>query len=249
MVCLLVSQGVPVSNFRIMDHLVVLSDHWPIQVSLAVDFAAVSESAGQRSRRIDWHACSVRDIDAYRADLDDRLRMIAVPTYAICCPSPMERCDHGDGLLASCDIETAMKEASKRHVPRRPHPGCRKPGWSPTVSNAQKEASIAYQNWKGVGTPRFGESFERMRATQRAFRQSRRCARRSCEKRAGDHLLNCLEGAEESDFWSRVRKCRGRNSACTQAKFGNAESADEICEFWRSHFQILVICMLRPWVG
>ena len=116
-----VSQGVPLSNFWIMDHLVVLSDHWPIQVSLAVDFAAVSESAGQGSRRFDWHACSVRDIDAYRADLDDCLRMIAVPTYAICCPSPTERCDHGDGLLAYCDqIETAMKEASKRHVPRGP---------------------------------------------------------------------------------------------------------------------------------
>ena len=45
-----------------------------------------------------------------------------------------------------------------------------------------------------------------------------------------------MQGTDESDFWKKVRRCRGGRSTCSNVKFGQAESAEEICEFWHSHF-------------
>ena len=78
-----------------------------------------------------------------------------------------------------------------------------------------------------------------MRDKRREFRSSRRAARRSREQLAGSHLLDSLQGTDESEFWKKVRRCRGGKSTCSNVKFGQAESDEEICEFWHSHFSKL----------
>ena len=88
----------------------------------------------------------------------------------------------------------ALKRAARRCIPRKPPPGCRKPGWSKALSQAQKEALAAYQKWKKLGKPRSGEAFQQMKDKRREFRSSLRAARRSREQLAERHLLDSFAG-------------------------------------------------------
>ena len=149
--------------------------HWPIEMFLAVDILApTGGSSVPVVGRLDWNRCPGNCIKSFQDDLSSRLGKIAVLTDAICCSSPSLECDHSDTLLDYCDrIVDALKRAARRCIPRKPPPGCRKPGWSKALSQAQKEASAAYQKWKKLGKPRSGEAFQQMRVKRPEFRSSR----------------------------------------------------------------------------
>ena len=151
-----VSGCLQVGRFRVIEDVSVVSDHWPNEMFLAVDVLAPrGGSSVPVVGRLDRNRCPNNCIKTFQDDLSSRLGEIAVPTDAICCSSPSLECDHSDTLFDYCNrIVDALKRAARRCIQRKPPPGCRKPGWSKELSEAQKEASAAYQKWKKLGKSR-----------------------------------------------------------------------------------------------
>eukprot|EP00118_Oscarella_pearsei_P023150 m.273260 g.273260 ORF g.273260 m.273260 type:complete len:967 (+) comp40573_c0_seq2:1097-3997(+) len=227
-----------VCDFRVLDEVVVLSDHWPVTVRVDVDVDATVKRRLESARSLNWSRCSEENLIRYQWQLIAHLDGVDVPWRAICCAEP-GRCSgvHERALLDYCDVLVkAMVTAGRECIPLTGSGVHRVAGWHDGIRKSQRVASNVYWEWKQLGKPRSGPMFHRMKMARSAFRKDLRDLHRVNDRMAGDKLLHSLQVSDQSQFWDVLRRHRKVKRTCFDVQISGKRSAMDICEVWKEHF-------------
>jgi len=196
----------------------------------------------RRNLVCDWLKASLDDVNRYRSALGSILKLINIPTSAMCCTPGCSDTNHQRVLSDYYnDIISCINKVTEANIPMSNSRHCQYniPGWSNYVSDKHDAARHAFRAWTSNGKPRSGWLYTNMYKTRALFKQALRYCRRHEEQMKADSLAKSLDNTDSNKFWKDVATVSRKKATSHVSKIGNCVGEHDICDMWKDHFKSL----------
>ena len=217
-----------------------LSDHDPVTLSLHVPLS-VSKSADPKgifnSQRRAWHRASDQEKLLYKATLCVALSNVHFPRVAIECRHI--GCTEHSEMISRYhkQLVEACITAGRESIPSVKNKG-RKAGWEEFVAPHQREAIFWNRLWVENGKPDSGWICAIRDSTRREYKRISRWVIRNQEKLKADKMATALLDNRSRDFWSEVKRSKGKQSAVISSVDG-VDGAVGVCDVFKEKYDHL----------
>lgn len=224
----------------------IISDHRPISFSLNLgDLPRAEILRPTATMKVNWSLLTRDDLAAYSEAVYNRLSGVIIPIAALRCEGCSHQLHHDDMrtyFKRICETMTQAAKAYERTIRSTDH---QVPGWSDVVQDAHRVARSDFLYWKSMGSPRQGSAFLDMRVSKARFKYALRSCRKHRERKQADGLAKALLNRDSTSFWNQVRRL-GRSSSAVASAIDGHSGADNICQFWKSHYSDLLNSVSNP---
>ena len=232
-----------------------MSRHSPMLLKLRVgEIPLKTKVKTSAQRKPAWHKATQEVLEDYKADLQGKLAMLAMPDSLRCEDPHCSASDHSDDRdRHMLDILCSMVESSHTTIPiaggGRGHlssngksgqdSGCM-PGWREEVIPLQQEARLYHALWLSAGRPNRGDLFSAMARSRNQYHYAVRRVRRSRNLQRAKRLF---EASMQGDM-ELIKEMRNVKKGCKVGaelpdNVGGADGEDNIVEKFREVYSAL----------
>ena len=155
-----------------------------------------------------WHLANDRDIELYKASVDNNLLSIPLPLNIINCSDVMCK-DHTSDIVEFHDkIVKALELACEETIPRKKPPSESKKicGWNEHVENHFRNSLYWHKVWVENGRPSDGIYANIRRISRAEYHKARKYALKNEDLLKSQKIADSLVNDTNSDFWQNIRK-------------------------------------------
>ena len=204
------------SNFVVLDEGDNLSDHYPILMTLKVQFNPVpqNEKSENNRRSINWSSLSSSNVDSYTEALRVSTDLAAAPEVALQCGS-LCVCDNPvcrESIQREYDTLISCLRRADSALPRQ-KTGVKKDWWTEGLSELKKKSIEVHSLWKEQGRPRQGRIHEERLRIRAAYKSALKAAKRAPKQAAWDRIHASLLHKDTNSFWKSWKQLHNKNKS------------------------------------
>ncbi len=197
--------AVRVSNVKRLDVSSNLSDHSPLEFSLAFLCANVPplDSCQSHAPRCDWARASPSELTCYRVAVSNYLPTLSEDVTSCCNPS----CSLHHAALDSCcnQLLDCVDRCAKSCIPCSSSPRHLIAGWNDTARAYKDKANFWHRVWLEAGSPSSGVLCQIKKNSKSRYKyEVRRLKRRQLHIRR-KKMASALLSSKSREFWSEVK--------------------------------------------
>ena len=190
------------------------SDHLPVKLVVEMDVKKISLESKGNCKRIAWYKATQCDLDTYKEKLSNILNVLQYDNDIFTCTNNQCKTHVNEICRVYNKFINAINHASDC-LPKTgqcPKNGKVLPGWKEFVEPSRREALYWHWCWKQQGKPHHGEVAEFMRMSRALYHKNVRMVVKHKGDIAMERMAEALTCNKMRDFWSEVKKIKGRNN-------------------------------------
>ena len=202
-----------ISKVNIIDSGAILSDHFPVHLSLSIDLTFSSEKRNFPPVTVNWRSLNESSRRNYELVMENNLDQIEIPHIV-----------HGDHACQSVEhiflIEQYYTDILRcihladLQLPRH-RPTVTKEYWSEELTLLKNDSIVAHDFWKLNGSPRTGPIFEAKKKSHYLYKLRIRQARDEFNQEKIDSLNENLIDGDHHKFWNSYKRINKSKVNCS----------------------------------
>ena len=208
-------------------HILNLSDHTPITISLRCDTCVIR--AVPQLGKFNWKSC---ELDSYKQMLRDKL--LPIDQFQITTVEDIDyHVNHLQSAIIDCVVSCVPRKSFKPHV---------HPFWDKDLKVLHSEQLSARHIWINSGKPRGMNypAYANYKKAKSHFAKAFREKQLNFYSRKYEELEKDIQ-SDTKMLWKHIRQCSNKTEISTIKHNGvQYNSPPELCSMWQKHFQSLL---------